>query len=69
MFFSSLLVLPADDEAPFAALVVDEPPSIPLTQVPPPIIEIEVDDVVVRLAGDVSAGRVAEIAAALCGGR
>jgi transposase len=24
------LVLPADDEAPFAALVVDEPPSMPL---------------------------------------
>lgn len=63
------LVLPVDDEAPFAALVVDEPPSVPLPKVPPPMIEIEADGVVVRLAADVPAGRVAEIAAALRSGR
>jgi hypothetical protein len=33
------------------------------------MIEIEADGVVVRLAADVPAGRVAEIAAALRGGR
>jgi transposase len=63
------LVLPADDEAPFAALVVDEPPSVPPPKVPPPMIEVEADGVVVRLAADVPAGRVAEIAAALRGSR
>jgi len=64
------LVLPADDETPFAALVVDEPaPSLQPRAVPPPTIEIEAGGVVVRLAADAPAGRVAEIAAALRGSR
>jgi transposase len=64
------LVLPADDETPFAALVVDEPaPSLQPQAAPPPMIEIEADGVVVRLAADVPAGRMAEIVAALRGSR
>jgi transposase len=64
------LALPADDATPFAALVVDEPaPSLRPRAVPPPTIEIEADGVVVRLATDVPAGQVAEIAAALRGSR
>lgn len=58
------LVLPADDAAPFAALVVEEPAAS--TPAPAPsMIEIEAGGVVVRLSGDTSAARVAEIAAAL----
>lgn len=64
------LALPIEDAAPFAALVVEEPPaaaaapsSQPSSQ--PSTIEIDAGGVVVRLAGDTSAARVAEIAAAL----
>lgn len=60
------LALPVEDAAPFAALVVEEPPAAaPAPSSPPGMIEIEAGGVVVRLAGDASAARVAEIAAAL----
>jgi transposase len=64
------LVLPVEGAGPFAALVVEDP----LTSMPPPsalhsMIEIEIDGVVVRLAADAPAVRVAEIAAALRGPR
>ena len=59
------LVLPVEDASPFAALVIEEAfaPTPPSESASP--IEIEVDGVVVRLAGDAPAARVAEIAAAL----
>lgn len=57
------LALPADDAVDFAALVVDEAPaSAPSLDRP---IEIEAGGVIVRLAGDAPAARVAEIVAAL----
>jgi transposase len=56
------LALPAESPLDFAALVLDEPPSPGKA---PAAIEIEAGGVVVRLAGDSSAARVAEIAAAL----
>ena len=60
------LTLPVDEAAPFAALVVEEPlAAAPAPSWPPPMIEIEAGGVVVRLAGDAPAARVAEIAAAL----
>jgi len=59
------LVLPIEDAGPFAALVVEEPPASEPTPSAPWPIEIEVDGVVVRLAADAPAARVAEIAAAL----
>jgi transposase len=60
------LALPVDEAAPFAALVMEESSApAPLRSSPLPMIEIEADGVVVRLAGDASAARVAEIAAAL----
>lgn len=60
------LALPAESPLDFAALVLDEPavPSSANAPAPAPI-EIEIGGVVVRLAGDSSAARVAEIAAAL----
>ena len=59
-------MLPVEDAGPFAALVIEEPPtSEPPPRPRPSPIEIEVDGVVVRLAGDAPAARVAEIAAAL----
>lgn len=64
------LVLPVEDAAPFAALVVEEPlAAVPAPSLPPTMIEIEAGGVVVRLAGDTPAARVAEIAAALRGCR
>jgi hypothetical protein len=60
-------VLPIEDAGPFAALVIEEPPASepsPSSPSPSPV-EIEVDGVVVRLAADAPAARVAEIAAAL----
>ncbi|MFO7856119.1 MAG: transposase [Paracoccaceae bacterium] len=59
------LALPVDDALPFAALVVDEPPTPTRGPSVPPMIEIEADGVVVRLAADAPVARVAEIAAAL----
>jgi transposase len=62
------LALPAESPLDFAALVLDEPaaPSPAYAPAPAPApIEIEVGGVVVRLAGDSPAARVAEIAAAL----
>lgn len=60
------LVLPVEDAAPFAALVVEEPPAAaPALLSPPSMIEIEAGGVVVRLSSDAPAARVAEIAAAL----
>ena len=60
------LVLPVDEAAPFAALVVEEPlAAVPAPSLPPAMIEIEAGGVVVRLAADAPAVRVAEIAAAL----
>jgi transposase len=58
------LALPAESPLDFAALVLDEPPVPPPGKVLAPI-EIEMGGVVVRLAGDSPAARVAEIAAAL----
>lgn len=64
------LALPVDAAAPFAALVVDEPlAAAPAPSLPPGMIEIEAGGVVVRLAADAPAVRVAEIAAALRGCR
>jgi transposase len=64
------LALPVDEAAPFAALVMDEPPPPASSSSSPlPMIEIDVDGVVVRLAGDTQAARVAEIAVALRGRR
>jgi transposase len=57
------LALPAESPIDFAALVLDEPPP-PSAKVPAPI-EIEAGGVIVRLAGDCPAARVAEIAIAL----
>lgn len=58
------LAIPVEDDAAFAGLLVEEPdPPAPPGLAPP--IEIEADGVIVRLAGDASAARVAEIAAAL----
>jgi transposase len=58
------LALPAESSLDFAALVLDQPPVPPPGKVLAPI-EIEMGGVVVRLAGDSPAARVAEIAAAL----
>jgi transposase len=63
------LVLPVEDAAPFAALVMEEPPTAAPAPPSPSMIEIEAGGVVVRLAGDAPAARVAEIAAALRGSR
>lgn len=62
------LALPVDDAAPFAALVMEEPSAV-APSAPPSMIEIETGDVVVRLAGETPAARVAEIAVALRGRR
>lgn len=58
------LALPVEDEASFAALVLDEPLAGPKPEAAGRL-EIEVDGMVVRLTEDASAVRVAEIAAAL----
>jgi len=60
------LALPVEEgaEQAFAALVVDEGPSTAGAAAP---VEIEADGVIVRLAADAPAVRVAEIAAASCG--
>jgi transposase len=58
------LALPAESPLDFAALVLDEPPALSPGKTPAPI-EIEAGGVIVRLAGDSPAARVAEIAAAL----
>lgn len=58
------LALPVEDEAAFAALVLDDPAAAPKPEAAGRL-EIEVDGIVVRLAGDAPAARVAEIAAAL----
>lgn len=58
------LALLAESSLGFAALVLDEPAAPPPGKAPAPI-EIEAGGVVVRLAGDSPAARVAEIAAAL----
>jgi transposase len=58
------LALPAESQLDFAALVLDEPPAPLSAKVPAPI-EIEAGGVIVRLAGDCPAARVAEIAIAL----
>jgi transposase len=64
------LALPVDEAAPFAALVMEEPSApAPSPSSPLPMIEIDADGVVVRLSGDTSASRVAEIAVALRGCR
>ena len=64
------LVLPIEDAGSFAAVLVEEPPaSMPTPSALHSMIEIEVDGVVVRLAADAPAARVAEIAAALRGPR
>lgn len=59
------LAIPVEDAAAFAGLLVEEPhpPASPGSASAP--IEIEADGVIVRLAGDASAARVAEIAMAL----
>jgi transposase len=56
------LALPAESGLDFAALVLDEP-AVPSPGKAP--VEIEAGGVVVRLAGDSPAARIAEIAAAL----
>jgi len=63
------LALPVDEAATqtFATLVIDdegEAPCAPVSEGAAPV-EIEMDGVIVRLAGDAPARRVAEIAAAL----
>lgn len=55
------LALPSEETVEFARLVLDEPSA----EATPACIEIEVNGVVVRLAGDSPAARVAEIATAL----
>lgn len=59
------LAIPVEDDDAFAGLLVEEPhpPAPPASAAQ--LIEIEAGGVIVRLAGDASAGRVAEIAAAL----
>ena len=57
------LALPGEGPLDFATLVLDEP-SAPRAKSPAPI-EIEVGGIVVRLAGNSPAARVAEIAVAL----
>jgi hypothetical protein len=47
---------------------MEEPPA-PAPSSPPGTIDIDAGGLVVRLAGDTSAARVAEIAAALCASR
>ena len=66
------LRLEVDDEASFAALVLDDRQACLVTPSPAKAspgwragIEIEVSNVIVRLAGDSDAARIAEIAAAL----
>lgn len=63
------LALPVDEaaEQTFAALVIEDESGAsraPVSEGAAPV-EIEMDGVIVRLAGDTPAGRVAEIAAAL----
>lgn len=58
------LALPAEEETAFAGLLVEDARPAPSVLAPRPI-EIEADGVIVRLAVDASALRVAEIAAAL----
>lgn len=60
------LAMPVEEgaEPAFAALVIDERPSAPAASATAPI-EIEADGVIVRLAADAPAARLAEIAAAL----
>ena len=63
------LALPVDEDAgqTFAALMIDdegEAPRAPVSEGAAPV-EIEMDGIIVRLAGDAPATRVAEIAAAL----
>ena len=63
------LALPVDEaaEQTFAALVIEDESEAsrpPVSECAAPV-EIEMDGVIVRLAGDTPAGRVAEIAAAL----
>ena len=59
-----ILALPAESPLDFAALMLDGSPAPPSVKVPAPI-EIEAGGVIVRLAGDWPAARVAEIAIAL----
>lgn len=61
------LTLPATDVPDFAPLLIeeDEPPSPPPVSSAPAEVLIETGDVTVRLPGDVDAGRIAGIAAAL----
>ena len=58
------LALPAEEETAFAGLLVEDARPAPSVLAQRPI-EIEADGVIVRLAVDASALRVAEIAAAL----
>lgn len=58
------LALPAEEETAFAGLLVEDARPAPLVLAQRPI-EIEANGVLVRLAADASALRVAEIAAAL----
>ena len=58
------LALPAEEETAFAGLLVEDARPAPSVLAQRPI-EIEADGVIVRLAADASAMRVAEIAAAL----
>lgn len=60
------LVLPDEDGALFAALEIEAEPSVTPAS---GMIEIEFGDVVIRVGGDTSAIRIAEIAAALRGAR
>jgi transposase len=59
-----VLALPAENSIDFAALVLDEPPAPSPAKASAPI-EIALGGMIVRLAGDCPAARVAEIAAAL----
>ena len=58
------LALPAEEETAFAGLLVEDARPAPSVLAQRPI-EIEANGVIVRLAADASALRVAEIAAAL----